>query len=798
MPPAPNMLKYRDDPLLFVTDVIGAEPDGWQGEALRRIGEADSVGIKAGRGVGKDALLSWVVIWWLLTRFPAKVLCTAPKADQLEDVLWSEIAKWLRHMKPELAGLFEIKSDKLELREAPKESFAIARTARKENPEAFQGIHCFGTGHTILTNRGWLGSSKICAGDWVLSSNLITDDLAWMPVTSVHRYPFLGTLNVFDGKSVNFAVTDGHRMPVAPNMGKSASELVPFADLGENFWLLRAHGSWRGDPVEVPPCFAKFGFDAEQFARFIGFFIGDGGIRPHVTGVFYEIMLYQTKPKGMAWIEGLLDGTTLQWTYAKDYFAFSNRDIAAWLIENVGRLQVNRLVPECLMEAEPAILEALCEGLWEAEGSTKANGKRGQFYNVNAALMDQIQEIMLKLGRSGTIGVNRTAGQIVINGRLCNSVESYVMAWPIKLSTPYAIKKRDVKQEQYNGEVWCISTPWQTFYTRRNGRVFLSGNSDHLLCLADEASGIDDVIFETMEGSLSTRNSKQIMVGNPTRLRGWFYDAFHKMSDFWSTMTVSCLDARYADPKFIEKAKRKFGEDSNWYRVMVLGQFPSGEEDSVIPMSLVVDSIGRDVMPLADKASVWGVDVARFGDDESALAKRRGNVLIEPVQTWRDKDTMQTADIVARQYHAAREKPAFIAVDVIGLGAGVCDRLRMLGLPARGVNVAESPAVEGKYMRLRDELWFRAREWFEARDCALPERTRENDDVLDDFVGELTGPGFTVTTGGLVKVEAKSDMKKRGIPSPNMADAFCLTFAMGDVGRAAYAKKLEYDYRWVV
>ena len=120
---------------------------------------------------------------------------------------------------------------------------------------------------------------------------------------------------------------------------------------------------------------------------------------------------------------------------------------------------------------------------------------------------------------------------------------------------------------------------------------------------------------------------------------------------------------------------------------------------------------------------VWGLDVARFGNDRTALCRRRGNVVTHKVLTWRNKDTMQVAGIIGRMFDEldSFEQPSTIVVDVIGIGSGVVDRMAELGLPVIGINVSESPAIGEKFSRLRDELWWRAREWFEAMNCALPD-----------------------------------------------------------------------------
>ena len=93
-----TLLKLRNDPELFVRHVIGAEPQAWQVEALRAIAADDKLALKSGHGIGKTAFLSWLILWWLLTRYPTKIVATANTAHQLNDVLWTEVDKWARQM----------------------------------------------------------------------------------------------------------------------------------------------------------------------------------------------------------------------------------------------------------------------------------------------------------------------------------------------------------------------------------------------------------------------------------------------------------------------------------------------------------------------------------------------------------------------------------------------------------------------------------------------------------------------------------------------------------------------------
>ena len=249
--------------------------------------------------------------------------------------------------------------------------------------------------------------------------------------------------------------------------------------------------------------------------------------------------------------------------------------------------------------------------------------------------------------------------------------------------------------------------------SKDNPEALQGFHAEHLLFLIEEASGIPDVVFEVGLGALSTPGAKVVLAGNPTRA---FYDTHHSLRHRWHTMHVNCLDVPRAQGH-IEDIKAKYGESSNAYRVRVLGEFPTSDDETVIPLELVLGAAGRNVTTLG-YYPVWGVDVARFGDDRTALAKRQKNKLLEPVKSWNNVDLMATAGKIRAEYDATPYdlRPSEIMIDTIGLGAGVYDRCRELHLPVRGVNVGEA-AASRENCALRDELWFKGREWFQDRAC---------------------------------------------------------------------------------
>lgn len=319
-----------------------------------------------------------------------------------------------------------------------------------------------------------------------------------------------------------------------------------------------------------------------------------------------------------------------------------------------------------------------------------------------------------------------------------------------------------------------VEAPQESFSVARTARAekpeALQGiHSKWTFVGADEASGIEDAIFDGAGGALSGENSFVLLASNPLKLSGLFYRTHHQLAPLWETIQVNGEDTPLQSQKYRDDIIFEYGRDSNKYRTDVLGEFPSSEDDVVIPLSLCDAALKRDVEVYG--GTVWGLDVARFGSDRCVLVKRRENATIEPHKAWSGMDTMQTAGRVMAEWKLTppEQRPQAIIVDVIGIGAGVCDRLQEMDLPAIGLNVSESPSIEETYMRSRDEVWFRARQWLEKKNCKL---------VKDDpLIAELIMPRYSFTSTGKIKVEGKDEMRKRYPRSPDVADAFCLTFA---------------------
>jgi len=317
--------------------------------------------------------------------------------------------------------------------------------------------------------------------------------------------------------------------------------------------------------------------------------------------------------------------------------------------------------------------------------------------------------------------------------------------------------------------------PDNCFVTARTSRAdnpeSLQGlHSENLLLVIDEASGVPETVFEAAVGSMSTPRAITVMTGNPTRATGMFWRAFNMEPERWWLRKVSCHESPRVDAAFIEEVLNRWGPDSNQYRVRVLGEFPLAEDDTLIPAGLVESAMERVEIPLIGAPEIWGVDVARFGQDQSTLIKRRGNRVTEPCRRWQGIDTMRLAGIVKSEYDLTQpaNRPQLIAIDVIGIGAGVVDRLLEQNLPVLGVNVGEAPPVAGRFMRLRDQLWLAVREWLESRTVSLP--------FDDQLRADLCAPRVSFLSDGRMQVESKQQLRARGFRSPDSGDALCNTF----------------------
>lgn len=294
-----------------------------------------------------------------------------------------------------------------------------------------------------------------------------------------------------------------------------------------------------------------------------------------------------------------------------------------------------------------------------------------------------------------------------------------------------------------------------------------------VLMVFDEASVIPEEVYEVASGSMSGPVCHMVLISNPTKNSGRFYNTHHKLSkdakipvaSAWNTIHVSSLDVPRAT-HHAQDFRDEYGLNSNAYRVRVLGEFPSQEDDVLIPAWVVDAATKRDVSVDPQAPLIFGVDLARFGEDRSVLIKRRGNVVLDAI-AWEGIDLMQSAYRIKAE--ADKDNPAEICIDSNGLGAGTADRLRELGYPVYDVNVSERTSMNEGARYLRDDLWLQVRDWLKTLTVFLP--------PIDRLLEDLKTPTYSFDDKDKLVVESKKMMRKRHLPSPDYADALCMSFA---------------------
>lgn len=316
-------------------------------------------------------------------------------------------------------------------------------------------------------------------------------------------------------------------------------------------------------------------------------------------------------------------------------------------------------------------------------------------------------------------------------------------------------------------------------------------HEEHLLFICDEASGIDDSIYETIEGALTTTDAKLILCGNPTKNSGIFKRSFFEDRELYWTKKVSCFDAARVADEYSQRLIKQYGMDSDVVRVRVLGEFPKAEPDGLIPLELVEAAMMRDADMEADPETMLeiGADIARFGDDETIIVPRIGGKVLG-LHHFTKQDLMTTCGKVLSIAKGAMKdyaKPyATIRVDDDGVGGGVTDRLREVILQD-GLNIDVVACHNGG--RANDKEHYA--NWVTEQWCGLKERLVDGDISLpqdDELAAQLSTRKYSINSRDQIILEDKKSYKKRIHRSPDRADALVLAFANGgdtDPGLAA-------------
>jgi hypothetical protein len=309
-------------------------------------------------------------------------------------------------------------------------------------------------------------------------------------------------------------------------------------------------------------------------------------------------------------------------------------------------------------------------------------------------------------------------------------------------------------------------------------------NSDGVLLIFDEASGIPDAIWDVAQGFFTENTPHRFWAAfsNPRRNTGYFFECFHAKRDFWTTRQVDARTVEDTDKQVYRQIIEEYGEDSSQAKVEVYGEFPSSGDDQFITSSAVADAAARPRYKDETAPIVIGVDPARGGADSTVIVVRQGRDLTA-IHRYHGEDTMT---IVGRVIDAIEQyKPTLVVLDEGGLGYGILDRLHEQRYKVvRGVNFGWKAKNPIMYGNKRAELWGLMKEWLKT--ASIP-----NDRALKS---DLVGPTIKPNSSGTIFLEGKKEMKARGLASPDAADALAVTFAFPVAHRQYVEKRTNRAY----
>lgn len=331
-------------------------------------------------------------------------------------------------------------------------------------------------------------------------------------------------------------------------------------------------------------------------------------------------------------------------------------------------------------------------------------------------------------------------------------------------------------------KTWRIDAiPWSKNSPESFAGLHNQGN--RILVLFDEASAIDDVIWEVTEGALTDANTEIIWCafGNPTRNSGRFRECFRKYRKFWNTYQIDSRTVKISNKAKIEEWLEAYGEDSDFFKVRVRGVFPSASDLQFISTE-IADKAQKQVYKqgaFEHLPVIIGVDPAWTGSDSLEIVMRQGYYMKSLASIPKNDDDWRMAQLIAQFEDEYKADAVFIDM---GYGTGIYSIGKQLGRKWRLIEFG-GKSNDPVYLNMRAYMWGQMKEWLREGGSIPP-----NDQALYD---DIVGPEAIIDKNGRIQLESKKDMKDRGLPSPNKGDALALTFA------ARVVKKSETGNRIV-
>lgn len=347
---------------------------------------------------------------------------------------------------------------------------------------------CFDKETEILTNNGWKYFYDLSGKENVLTLN--GEKAEWNKITQLYKYSFKGNLNLYDGIKVNFCITDNHNLLVKKSPKSKEYKIEQYQKLPKEFIIKRTN-TWNGknpDKIKFKSIYMmpnggkrikEWIFDFKDWAKFIGWFVSEGCVyeEKRKNGRYRILISQKTKGKNEL-IRELLTKMNIKFRYKAGSFEFSNNEIGKHLLKHCGKYAVNKKIPIYIKEAKTEIIESFLETFGLGDGS-KTNTGTWSYVTTSVRLRDELQEVLVKIGKAGKWSLVQKAGSIfyIENRKVIRKHDTYVVNHIKKVRDSDVLKKKIIKYP-YNDFVYCVSVPNKIIMVRRKGCTMWSGNSD--------------------------------------------------------------------------------------------------------------------------------------------------------------------------------------------------------------------------------------------------------------------------------------------------------------------------------
>lgn len=787
----PKQLTYRHDPIKWAEERLKVELWSGQRSILESVRDNLQTAVHSCHEVGKSFIAALTVCWWLDCHpvGEAFVVTTAPTGAQVKSILWREINRM--HESAGLHGRTNLTEWYI-----GNELVALGRKPGEHNMSAFQGQHarfmlvvldeaCHDDKTDVLTENGWMPFADLTGNERLITMDPSTQVAEYQYPTKIIKKYYDGLMHEYTPeKGGNFCVTPDHTMFYQTQKGGWHKRIAQ--DLPNNGAKIPRSIKWNvpdTKTITIPSIDAQgyWGYgdltlNFDLWAEFLGWYLSEGSATEH------RVTLTQTKPGGLDEIEDLCLMLGFDVNRYDVCLKISDMRLAKYL-QQFGK-QTVRYVPDHMKKASVRQIDIFLDAYVKGDGYQKGNGQI--IYTSSKRMADDLQELVLKTGVQ-SVAIKRYIGGTVtgnIDGRdITSTSDGWVVTRP-GVSTMMKIIKSNINHVPYKGMVYCATVPpHHLIMTRRNGHVMWSGNCGIPVSLWNEASTLT-----------ANEHGRTLAIGNPDEIKTEFGVVCHSPS--WNVIHIGYRDTpNFTDepvsqklkdvlihPSWVEGRRQHWTEQSPLFQSKCEGVFPVNTVNGIVPLLWIQNCTFND-LPETEPVE-GGIDVGA-GVDRMVITERRGMRLGRTYEFVDANPMRGVGELVMRINEWGMTR---IKIDVIGVGWGICGRLKELSSKHNRVgflngetthhaeivpvNVANKSRYPNKYVNLRAELWWEiGREYSRLNMWDLA-------NIDEDTINELSVPKYEIVdSNGKIKVESKKAVRARmqGL-SPDKADALLLAY----------------------